>query len=381
MIATVASLDRLILSYQAFRKHWRYFRQGLREASKPVNIIVQWDPATFNDPQKHLRYFELKMTSEDIETEEETSYVPPVHEDNNEEMSVSGASHRQSVAAEQLTSRTHEENRRFSVRSVIDPRTNKEISIQVAVSIGIIDYTEGVYRNPDTGTKKSILEAINEGLILVNYVTATRSEEKVESIGLITIKTQIDNREYTITKVIDATTGEKVDLETARSNGIINDVAGYYVDGRTGKHMLLDDAIESGWIEVYYEDEAQQPEDQYEVKTYAISAVVDQILHKPVSFTDAMKKGLIDRDTGNYINNITGERVFAAEAIRRGFFKSTVVTNPNDMNIDASNRLVVERIQKVRKNILRKVRVIAALNHALARKDDNSSGNHQTTSK
>lgn len=78
-------------------------------------------------------------------------------------------------------------------------------------------------------------------------------------------------------------------------------------------------------------------------------------------FPEAVSRGLMDRETGSFINNATGERVFAAEAIRRGLFKAVLVTDPSSLsNIDASNRVVVERIDRVRKNVLRNMKTIAA---------------------
>jgi len=85
------------------------------------------------------------------------------------------------------------------------------------------------------------------------------------------------------------------------------------------------------------------------------------VARKTVSFPEAVSRGLIDRETGSYINNATGERVFAAEAIRRGLFKAVLVSDPSTLsNIDASNRVVVERIDRVRKNVLRNMKTIAA---------------------
>lgn len=93
---------------------------------------------------------------------------------------------------------------------------------------------------------------------------------------------------------------------------------------------------------------------------------------KPVPFPEAVSLGLIDRETGSYVNNATGERVFAAEAIRRGLFKAVLVSDPSSLsNIDASNRLVVERIDTVRKNVLRNLKTIAAFRqNAAAATDD-----------
>lgn len=375
LIEAVASVDRLVLAYQAFRKQWREYRLALRENIPAINMMVNWDSRAFQDRSKSLRYYEVKLTAEETVTNEEATYQLPKEEKETKSewsdeytITTSGESLRESVAAEQITQRSHEENKRFIIRSVIDPRSKEEISVQSAVSDGIIDHKAGIFKNPRTGERKSLAIAMQDGSIKVEYVTTTRTPEKVESIGLITIKTQVDNRGYIITGIIDSTTGQRVDMTTARKKGLINEVAGYYVDGRNGKHLLLDDAIDSGWIEVEYEKE-NPAGFHYETKAYAVRAVVDQRLRKAVPFIDAIRHGLIEKDSGNYVNNVTGEKVFAAEAIRRGFFKSMVVENPSELNIDATNRLVVERIDKVRKNVLRGVKVLAAFNHALTNKD------------
>ena len=81
-----------------------------------------------------------------------------------------------------------------------------------------------------------------------------------------------------------------------------------------------------------------------------------QLLRRPVPFTEAVRRGLVDLDTGCYVNNVTGEQVFAGDAIRRGFFKGEVVDHPSSVvGIDSSNRVVVERVQHVRKNVLREI--------------------------
>jgi len=79
-----------------------------------------------------------------------------------------------------------------------------------------------------------------------------------------------------------------------------------------------------------------------------------QLLRRPVPFGEAVRRGLVDRDTGCYINSVTGERVFAADALRRGLYRGEVVDDPSALiGVDSSNRVVVERIDRVRKNKLR----------------------------
>lgn len=53
-------------------------------------------------------------------------------------------------------------------------------------------------------------------------------------------------------------------------------------------------------------------------KTYSVHAVVDQKEKTKLPFHDAVERGLIDPDTGGYVNNVTGEKLTAEEAIERG---------------------------------------------------------------
>ena len=180
---------------------------------------------------------------------------------------------------------------------------------------------------------------------------------------MITIKSQIDDREYTITGVVDSTTRQRMSLEEARDSGVLDDLAGFYIDSRTGLRIALDDAIDAGWVTVEYEGE---PSGTFETKTYAVSAVVADQGGRSVSFIEAVRRGLVDRDTGNYVG--MGERVYAADAIRRGLYKAKVVDEATGLDVEATNRVVVERIERVRKNVMRGVKVTSAINHAMLRK-------------
>jgi hypothetical protein len=94
-----------------------------------------------------------------------------------------------------------------------------------------------------------------------------------------------------------------------------------------------------------------------------------QITRRAVPFAEAVRRGLIDRETGSYVNNSTGELVFAGEAIRRGFFKGHLVEDPKSLvGIDVANKVVVDRIDRVRKNIRREIQAISAFKQAAALK-------------
>ena len=81
-----------------------------------------------------------------------------------------------------------------------------------------------------------------------------------------------------------------------------------------------------------------------------------QLLRRPIPFTEAVRRGLVDVETGCYVNNSTNEQVFPGDAIRRGFFKGEVVDDPSSLvGVDSSNRVVVENVHHVRKNVLREI--------------------------
>ena len=311
------------------------------------------------------RYFELKTTTENSEVKEEITYIIP---DTESWASTSGTSERsdsgvrkECVETDQITSREREEKKRFVIRAVVDPRNGEPLSLADAIAAGIVDQEHGLYVNPDTKESASIVEAMNNDQIKVDYVSTKRSEEKVSAVGLITVKTMEDNRPYHIDQVIDGRTGEKVDPEEAKARGILDLENDLYVIGFNNEELTVDMAIDGGWILVEYEDES---EPTWEVKTYAVSAVVDQRLKKKVPFYDAVRRGLIEKDTGNYVNNRTGERIYVMEAIKRGFLKAKLVTDTTGLDIDPENKVVVERMDMIKKSVLNPVAALNAFRKA-----------------
>jgi len=52
------------------------------------------------------------------------------------------------------------------------------------------------------------------------------------------------------------------------------------------------------------------------------------------------------------------------EAIQRGFLKAKVIEDATGLDIDAENRMVIERMEKIRKNILKPIGIINAFKKA-----------------
>jgi len=72
-----------------------------------------------------------------------------------------------------------------------------------AVSEGIIDRRAGDYVNPRTGDAVPLQSAMSDGRIVVDHVTTTRTPEKHHSIGLMTIRTETETREYEVIGAMD----------------------------------------------------------------------------------------------------------------------------------------------------------------------------------
>jgi len=56
-------------------------------------------------------------------------------------------------------------------------------------------------------------------------------------------------------------------------------------------------------------------------KTYLVHAVVCQRTKSKLPFHEAVAKGIIDKETGAYYHNVTGEKFFVADAMAKGQYK------------------------------------------------------------
>ena len=77
-----------------------------------------------------------------------------------------------------------------------------------------------------------------------------------------------------------------------------------------------------------------------------------------MTFAEAVRDGLLDRDTGEYLHNVTQQKVGVHEAIMRGFIKARIVADPSKLEVDPRNRIVVEKMESAKQKVLRGVRTI-----------------------
>ena len=83
---------------------------------------------------------------------------------------------------------------------------------------GIVDPQRGLYINLTTQQTSPIAEAMSDGRIVVERVSTTKSAAQTQSIGIITIRTETDTREYSVSSAIDTTTGKTVTADEVESS-------------------------------------------------------------------------------------------------------------------------------------------------------------------
>ena len=68
-----------------------------------------------------------------------------------------------------ITIKTFTESRPFTVKAVVDVSTDKQLSVQEAQAAGILDQKRSVYHNKITGDKLSLSDALDSGLLVVEF--------------------------------------------------------------------------------------------------------------------------------------------------------------------------------------------------------------------
>ncbi|OWF40872.1 uncharacterized protein LOC110463222 isoform X2 [Mizuhopecten yessoensis] len=396
-VVQLKSLDNLLSKYKDFWAYWETFKVIVELVREPKHLLVcdKWDQLRFVSTAHFVKFWdttvnlnlsdlsrmdtavtfhetprvpfpprppkkEEEMMMEEVQeqftqntmTMEETG--PPAYQEQEDE---SYEEYYEETVTESVMSSVAEERQTFTISSVKDPRTKNDfITPQEAVLLGIIDQATNQYVNIVTKETMTMGAAINRGIVQITFQSSEKIREEDQSYGLITIKTVKDTRPFKIRKVLDPSTEEELTVAQANAKNIIDDVKGTYTT-EDGDVISIRDAIHSGLVIADFEEgENGEDQDETQMKTYAVHGVVNQRLKSKVSFTDAVDDGLLDRKDGQYVNNVTGDKVPVQEAIMRGFIKARLVTDTSKLDIDPSNNIVIDRIEKARSKILSAVR-------------------------
>ncbi|KAH3805998.1 desmoplakin-like isoform X2 [Dreissena polymorpha] len=404
VVIQVRMLENLLSSYQEFWTYWETYKVVAELLRQPKYILVcdNWQQLKYTTTAHYVRFWDTNLQlpqgdgktykaeaalilqevprerkrdepdgedevkEEILETLERSLEAAPVavatlngeDEEWSSTTEITETKRRQEVNADEVMQSTEEVRHTYVIKSVYDPRTQDDISLTEAVLAGIIDQAAGRYVNILTGKSVSFQEAMAQGDITVEFKSQKKIKEERSSYGIITIKTSKETRPYTITSVLDMRTEQEMKPEEAYDRGILSSTAPMYRTD-TGEEITILDAIQSGLVRANFHGK-EADDDEEETKTYAVNGVINQRTKEKVSFHEALTSGILNATEGVYINNETYERVPIMEAIMKGLIKAKIITDTSKLNIDPTNKIVVQRLNTVKEKIIKAVRVTRA---------------------
>ena len=97
--------------------------------------------------------------------------------------------------------------------------------------------------------------------------------------------------------------GKEMTVEEAVRLRILDERQQMYTDKSTGRRMMVAEAADAGLVKIEFTGDVPEPETVS--KTYAVRAVVDRREKKTVTFHEAVRRGIIDRDSGDMLFQLT----------------------------------------------------------------------------
>ncbi|XP_070212896.1 dystonin-like isoform X3 [Littorina saxatilis] len=375
VVVQVKTLEDLLKKYKDFWTFWETYKTIVELIKQPEFLLVcdKWEQLRYITTAHFVSKFRDLFwdTSLDVADGDMTKQTASLalHETPGDSMvssEITVEEETEETSTETVSTSLTEEQHTFIIKGVLDPRDNiSTLDLQNAIMLGIVDQGKGLYNNPLTGESMTMQEAMNEGKVLMDFISKKKIREEKKSYGLITLKITRETRPYTITGVVDPVSEKTLTVTEATHGGILDGHSTTYKT-ETGEHISIHDAIASGLVHVeYHEDPNAKPE--IVTKTYAVHGVVDQRRKdKQISFSEAVSLGLLDRDTGEYVNNVTHQKVGVQEAIMRGFIKARIITDPSKIEIDPRNQIVVEKMESAKQKVMRGVRAMKMFKGAKA---------------
>lgn len=242
---------------------------------------------------------------------------------------------KETTEASHLTTSEQEEKQTFIITGVVNPKNKKIISLDEAISLGIINQKEGKYiGGGETFQQIPIPEAMNESLIKVEFTKRQVSQEKKNDFGFITIKSYMETRPYTIKLVVDPENRSQMNLDEAVKKGVIDQKKNVYRNPKTKSQMTFEEALEKNLLIVDFAEEVKEEQSkEQEVISYAVYSALDTRSGQWLNFKRAVELGLLNPEEGTYVDRTSKHQFKLVEAIEKGLIKAAKVTDPKTIEL------------------------------------------------
>ena len=136
-----------------------------------------------------------------------------------------------------ITIKTQRESRPYTVTAVVDAKSEEKMSVDKAIASGILDQKEGKYKNTIDNTEMSLADAIDSGLLVVEFDQDAEVAEPE-----VVVKT------YAIHAVVDQKRKKRVQFSEAVKLNLLNTETGAYRHNVSGEEVYVGEAIKKGFI-------------------------------------------------------------------------------------------------------------------------------------
>ena len=242
----------------------------------------------------------------------------------------------------------------FTVKAVLDPRTKEEMSVTEAVSQGVLDQSMCKYLDKRTGQTLSLRDAVHKGLVIC------------EEVKDIPIKTDVFMESITVKSIIDPLSGKEYGLQKAVQKGLFDPDRGLVHNRLSDKMITLDDAVKLGLARV--EQRSGVTEEEI-VKGIIVEKVKDPMTGQDLDVKEAKRRGILDSDSGHYVDHKTHTKMSVEEALKTELIKGRKTDSIENIEKERKDRkqIVISQVLDTRTGA--EVTVDEAVRKGLINKD------------
>lgn len=205
---------------------------------------------------------------------------------------------------------------------VIDPYTEKTISLEDALKKGIIDFGSDSYVDPRTNEAMPLEDAIELGLIIMQERRDGSLRRPSSRLGSA----------FNIRAIINPRNGEELTVPEAIDAGIFDPETGDFINTGNGEVIPLERAVDLGWILTYSSTSRHVGTSQ----SYSISAVKDTSTGEWIPPGEAVRRCLLDMAQGVVIDAATQGTMSLPEALEKGLIKAEMQGDMMSLNFTST---------------------------------------------
>jgi len=194
-----------------------------------------------------------------------------------------------------ITIKTYGEPRPFTIKGVVDAKTEKVLTVDEAIKAGILDQKRGVYRNSITRQELSMPDALDSRLLIVDFDNDGDHHNGNGERATVT-------KTYAIHAVIDTRTMKRLTFAEAVRLGFMNPETGAYTNKKSGEVLYVGDAIKQGWIKASVVNDPNvlniEPENNINLAD-SIAQKAEKIVSEPIGVSPFRQTSVHSNMNGN----------------------------------------------------------------------------------